>query len=76
MTGDSGEAKDITNEIINAIREEINHATYRPTILLGDFNDVPESITAVQEMIEGGMEGDWQQCKLVGGTEKHVDLQS
>ena len=52
MTGDSGEARLATNAIIDAIREETERETYLPTILMGDFNDEPESIEAVQEMIE------------------------
>ena len=51
-TGDSGEAKLGTNAIIDAIRSEVDRATYLPTVIMGDFNAEPESIEAVQEMID------------------------
>ena len=51
-TGDSGEAKIGTNAVIDAIHGEIDRATYLPTVLMGDFNAEPESIEAVQEMID------------------------
>ena len=52
MEGDSWEAKLATNAIIGAIREEIDRETYLPTIIMGDSNDEPESIDAVQEMMD------------------------
>ena len=52
LTGDSGEAKLGTNAIIDAIRGEIDRETYLPTILMGDFNAEPETLEAVQELID------------------------
>ena len=52
FTGDSGQAKLGTNAIIDAIRGEIDRETYLPTVLMGDFNAEPETIEAVQKMID------------------------
>ena len=52
FTGHSGEARLGTNAIIDAIRAEVDRGTYLPTVIMVDFNAEPESIEAVQEMID------------------------
>lgn len=50
--GKKGEARDVTDAVVQAIREEINHEAQLPTIILGDFNAEPETLPTTQEMIE------------------------
>ena len=52
MTGDSGAARDFTNDVIDAIREEIDLETFLPTIIGGDFNNEPDTITSDKDMID------------------------
>ena len=51
-SGGSNKDKAVTEEILNAIKEELASEIHRPTLILGDFNAEPDSLKAAKDLIE------------------------
>ena len=66
--------KNFKNQIIEAIGEEIESEHHKPTLILGDFNAIPSSIRAVQEMIEQDQWLDVGQTRPGGGKGWRTNL--